>query len=137
MILIEETEMEKNNQIYLTYWDDEKLPYVIAFMKKNIPNLREFDIQYKRVDKISPYFIIEWHSENMKHRSIIDIRLSGHITPMCVADLNHYANIFTGDDSIIERIFIVSNDCNTSLIPLNFKTVSLNEIIRFEKSMAL
>jgi hypothetical protein len=131
--------MDNKNQIFLTYRDEEKLPYVKAYMKKYISFLNELDIQYhKRGNEFTPsYFVVERYKGNMGYRSVIDVKLFGKITSECIFELNHYANILsTGNELITERIFIVSRNCSTMFVPLNFKIICLDNIIKYEDTVA-
>jgi hypothetical protein len=137
-LIYKRSKMEKNNQIYLKFNDEEKLPYVVAYIKKHIPYAKESDIRYKRGNEcMSHYFIVERYREGRGYRSVIDVKLSGKITPVCIAELNIYTKILSvGNGLKTERVFIVNPDCDTSNVPDYIKTIRLDKVIRHDKSVA-
>jgi len=126
--------MALNPHIYLTYSDSEKLPYVTAFIEINMPGIKASEIIYKKVNElIGPYFIMEYNKEDKSYRSVMDIILSGEIKPDSIAEMNNLANLLSlGNNIETERILLVYPGCNTSFVPLNFKTICLDKILRYE-----
>jgi hypothetical protein len=133
-----ETEMKNNIQIYLTYRDGENLPYITAYIKKFVPEVKEEDIIYKQGNDLMPlYFIVEYYNKTIVGRTVIDLKLTGEITKECIYKLNHFADLLSmGNNVKTERIFLINSRYDTQDIQHNYKAICLGRILKFDNSIS-
>ena len=117
------------NKIFLAYREEELLPYAFAYLRSQYPRWEGWDLHYNHNDEaLSPDFIIERHQEGITYRAAVEVKSSGWITTAHIRKLNNYAKILANHSRcVIEKIFIVPSDCDTSLVPNDIKIIYLKE----------
>jgi hypothetical protein len=120
--------MNKEEHIFLTYSDEEKLPYACAYLRKIYSSLQGLQLHFKKNDIMqSVDFVIQRQNKGITNCAVGKVRSGEIISAEHVRELNNYAGFFENSHfASIDKIFMVHVCCDISGVPEDFKIIYLN-----------
>jgi len=121
--------MEMNNRVFISYSEKEMIPYAVAYLRNYFPRWEGWEMQFTHYDSpCSPDFVIERFKENKLHRVIVEVEQSIKITAKHINVLIRNAEILGNESKCeVEKFLIVSEGCDTSIVPDDVKIMFLKE----------
>jgi len=123
--------MEKANSLYITYREEDMLPYAYAYLNNNYPLLKKLNVYLKYDYEIFPDVLIEHIENDFTNSMAIKVKSSEIITEDHIQEFKNYSDIplLNKSTSRIEKIFMVASSCDTSRVPEEIKVMYLKEYV--------
>jgi hypothetical protein len=104
------------------------LPYAFAYLNTYCPQNTSWHTLHSLEEKnITPDFILEHHNGSDLRRVAIMVKMNRKITAWHLRQMENFENLSTGCCNHIEKVFIVPENCDTSLVPDDIKIIFLKE----------
>jgi hypothetical protein len=120
--------MKLQNKLFLTFKKSEMLPYAYAYLNSYCPRNNGWEVlQSIEEINITPDFLVEHHNGKDLCRVAIMVKMNRKITAWHLRQMNLFESNSTSCPVQIEKVFIVPENCDTSLVPDDIKIIYLKE----------
>jgi len=121
--------METSSNIFVYYREEEMLPYAFCYLNELYPKRKGWDLNFLRDEQLSyPDFVIDSVNGCLVSKVIVMVQMQKNIKEYDVSEMQKYESIIKAEKQYkIEKVLIVPDGCDTSVVPSDFKIIYLKE----------